>query len=538
MKQRDLLVGAIFVAMLLTTGTARATTYGLTCTNTSSDNLENTLLGLASYPWNAINGGPGGTQAVKPGDLVELTNICQGDVLISAATSGITITNRNHNTIGISNIDGINGQLAVKNAQLNADGLVLEAGVGTDSMTVGELADVYVNEGGSIRMNDVQLETAPLIGLYLLPGGSAQLIGGTAIENAGSLDTANKNDGIRAEQGSNVTLGSPSGGGGPQVEFNMGNGITLLSGSSLEVLGGSVVGFNGNCTQQCGNQIHASGASSVLITGNSTVEVNSSATTQPPLIAVMGASSITIDQTSFVGNVSAGEAPGALLVAAGSTALLNTALVVGTGLAKPVIEASTTASLVLGGGNTVCAGAYANPTCTVSAGGTAIEVDHSSSLIQQLAATVGYTSGGAEAITGKGTVLMQSSMELGQGPVSGAFGLVWSGALSVGQNSAIRMQSGVHVTGAVQISAASNGYFNCNNNGNSCSGAGAANEIDGTVQCLELLATPANPSVHVSNPQLIVNSSLAADSGVAVANLFGASSFATSTPATNTCLNF
>jgi hypothetical protein len=134
---------------------------------------------------------------------------------------------------------------------------------------------------------------------------------------------------------------------------------------------------------------------------------------------------------------------------------------------------------------------------------------------------------------------MQSSADLGQGPVSGGYGLIWTGALAVGQNSAIRMESGVQVTGSVQISAASNGYFNCNNNGGSCSGTGAANEVDGTVECLELLTTSDNPSVHVSNPQDIVNSSLSAGSGVVgPANLFGASSFSNTNEAANTCLNF
>jgi hypothetical protein len=259
--------------------------------------------------------------------------------------------------------------------------------------------------------------------------------------------------------------------------------------------------------------------------------------TNPAIQAVDRSSLTFVPLANTTGDSISGGSAGAVLVAANSSIVLNGASIQSSSALQPAIEASVMSSIILAGGNNICAGSLSGSACTPSAGGTAIEVDHSASLLHQQGNTLGFGNG-AESITGKGTTLMQSSMELGQGPVGGAFGLVWTGVLSVGQNSAIRMQSGVHITGAVQISAASNGYFNCNNNGGSCSGTGAQNEIDGTAECLELAASPDNPSAHVSNPQLIVNSSLTAGSGVAAANLFGASSFATTATAANTCLNF
>jgi hypothetical protein len=403
-----------------------------------------------------------------------------------------------------------------------------------------ENAALVLHSGADVLLENGNAELSATSGIWLDRSAISVLRETVDLNGTGSTGIA-YTAGIYATHGSTVRLGDPNGTAAPDIVVNGSvskcpdYGIVLEKNSNLEAYAASIGASGGE--NGCGELYLDAGSSATLQTAF--VEHPTVAGTA---ITLLGGSSIVMEPNPFgltgASTVTSGSG-GALLITGASSVRLNSASISSTGSTVPTIEASGSSNLVLAGGNNICAGSLSGSNCTPTAGATAIEVDHSSSLQHLLATQLGYAaSTTAENVTGKGTVLMQSSADLGQGPVSGGYGLIWSGALSVGQNSAIRMESGVHVTGAVQISAASNGYFNCNNNGNSCSGAGAANEIDGTVQCLELLATPANPSVHVSNPQLIVNSSLAADSGVAVANLFGASSFATSAPAANTCLNF
>ncbi|HEV8014435.1 MAG TPA: right-handed parallel beta-helix repeat-containing protein [Stellaceae bacterium] len=502
--------------LILPSAHADAHIYGLTCSNSGSDNLQGALTGGAS--WTAIDGGAGGAATVAPGDIVELTRLCQGDVLVAKnglPITGVTITNSTDSeTFGS---DGINGQVEVKNAQLTLQGLVLESGQNGDVMTNGEVANVFAHDGASVTLSGDSVEGGPLIGVYILRGSSGQILS-TTVDSVGASNIAKEDDGIRIE-GSSTAVVARSSGPSTTISNNGGNGISLVAGSSLEL-------FDSTVQDNAGVQIFANNASTAHINASGVTITTSP--TLAPLIEAFGASSVTIDGTSFVQD-QGGNAPAALLVAGASSAVLNAATLSTTGVVAPVAEASANSSLILAGGNSITA---------TGANGMAVQIDHSSSLLHQQGTFFGY-SDGAESVSGRGAVLVQSSIELGQGPVASGFGMVWNGGIAVGQNSALRMQSGVHVTGAVQISAASNGYFNCNNNGNSCSGTGAQNEIDGTVECLELVASPDNPSVHVSNPQLIVNSSQAAGSGVVgPANLFGPSSFANTSETANTCLNF
>ncbi|HEV8014433.1 MAG TPA: hypothetical protein VGP48_02810 [Stellaceae bacterium] len=477
---------------------ANATDHPITCDGSTTGQL-NTLMTTTNF-----------TQ----GDTVTITGICVGDTFIFP---GLTFQNHTNPSV-LSGTDGIEGMLTLNGnsvATTQIEGLTLE-GAPSDN---GDQANLHVTGGSVLNLSNSEVKLAQRDGIDVDENSSLTLQD-TQIDGNGVANVNGKNNGIRVKKGGIVN--DNSGAANSTIHNNTGFGLHA-EGAYVELA-------NTDMNTDTLSEIGAFGT--YLNLGGGTI----TATGSLPAVQVIQASSVTL-----VGVTISGPA-GGVMAASATGLLLAHATISTTSTTVPAVEATSASSLIITGGDAITASS-----------GTAIEIDHSSSLLHQLLSRLDPGSGNAaESITGKGTILMQSSADLGQGPLtppppgagpapptpSAVFSIVWNGPISVGQNSAIRMQSGVHVTGAVQISAASNGYFNCNNNGNSCSGAGAANEIDGTVQCLELLATPANPSVHVSNPQLIVNSSLAADSGVAVANLFGASSFATSTPAANTCLNF
>src|SRR6185437_4708533 len=96
--QRSLIFLAVAaIATAVSASAARAHTYGLTCHN-GGDNLQGALTGTAS--WTSIDGGLGGSATVGPGDVVELSGICQGDITLAnngvtdgVPVTGVTITN-------------------------------------------------------------------------------------------------------------------------------------------------------------------------------------------------------------------------------------------------------------------------------------------------------------------------------------------------------------------------------------------------------------------------------------------------------------
>ncbi|HEV8014436.1 MAG TPA: hypothetical protein VGP48_02825 [Stellaceae bacterium] len=516
-------VSAIFTA----TSRVAGNTWILTCNDNSSDNLNGAVAGSADWTFPSTTGRPGA------GDIILLNGICLGDVAV--ATADLTFTNHNDTNPADSAppssaagfIDGIDGQLefAAGAAASTARNLLLEA---PGSFSGGESANLYVHDGGAVTIWNSWIGPGPLDGILVQGAPSTANLLNSTVNGNGTAAVSGAANGARVIDAASLVLGAPDGSNGSMISGNAnGFGIALRGNTSAE-LDASTVAGNGL------GQIDATVSSSVLAAGTL---VSQSSAANPAIQAIGRSSLALVALGSGTGDSIGGGSAGAVLAAGNSSVVLNDAAIQSSSIQQPAIEASVTSSIVLAGGNNICAGSLSGSACTPLAGGTAIEVDHSSSLLHQQGKALGFGNG-AESITGKGVSLMESSMELGQGPVGGAFGLVWNGGIAVGQNSALRMQSGVQVTGAVQISAASNGYFNCNNNGNSCSGAGAQNEIDGTVACLELVAGPDNPSVHVSNPPLTVNSSQAAGSGIVVANLFGASGFANTSEPANTCLNF
>ena len=77
-----------------------------------------------------------------------------------------------------------------------------------------------------------------------------------------------------------------------------------------------------------------------------------------------------------------------------------------------------------------------------------------------------------DTITGNGSVQIESNMELGTG---GTTPSSWTGIITVAQNSSLRMDGGITVTGAVKLTQASNGFFNISN--------GGQNIVTGGVSC-------------------------------------------------------
>ena len=143
-------------------------------------------------------------------------------------------------------------------------------------------------------------------------------------------------------------------------------------------------------------------------------------------------------------------------------------------MSLPALEASGSSNVLLSGGNIVTNSA---------ANATAIEIDHSSSLMHIAAAALTAEFAGvpataasaADTITGAGLVQEQSSIDLGVGLVGGLAGLVWTGSITVAQNSSFRLSGGVSISGSVALSQGSNGFFNLTK--------GGSNNVAGGVSC-------------------------------------------------------
>jgi len=162
------------------------------------------------------------------------------------------------------------------------------------------------------------------------------------------------------------------------------------------------------------------------------------------------------------------------------------------------IEASGSSNLLLAGANTVTNAAM---------NGTAVEIDHSSSLMQLAAAPLlpefagapATQASAADVITGAGLIQEQSSIDLGIGLVGGAAGLVWNGSIVVSQNSSFRLSGGVSISGSVTLGQGSNGFFNLSR--------GGSNSVAGGVTCPWTSAA----SSHVTAGALSPAAPIAAD---------------------------
>jgi len=169
---------------------------------------------------------------------------------------------------------------------------------------------------------------------------------------------------------------------------------------------------------------------------------------------LLGGSAATIDTGAVVQNSGGGTVAAALLAASASSIILNSTTVNTTGVSQPVIEASGNSSVILAGGNSLSASAN---------GGTVFQIDHSSSLQQVAPSALGYVAA-ADAVSGSAFVQVQSSMDIGVGPVPNTStpSLTWNvpagNCILVQQNSAFRMSGGVAIAGASPAPCALNGF--------------------------------------------------------------------------------
>jgi hypothetical protein len=199
------------------------------------------------------------------------------------------------------------------------------------------------------------------------------------------------------------------------------------------------------------------------VTGSSTAYITSSsaqilapggATTA---IQATGTSTLQIDTGAVITGASGQEA---ISLIGGSALLLQGSSIASAG-AGPVIEASSGSVLALAGGNNICAGTLSGATCTAS-GGTALEIDHVGSLVQVSATEFGYTAA-SDTVNGAGIAVLQSTIDLGEGLISSNPSITWTtgaSGISVAQNSSLRFEGGVTVTGTISIGQGSNAFFN------------------------------------------------------------------------------
>lgn len=494
--------------------------WGYSCNDNSFDNLNGALAGTS--PWSSTNNTVAAANGNKgqpaAGDLIEITNTCLGNITI--ATDDLVLTNHNDTTMSpliedlVSFSDGIAGQVEVASAR---NVVVRNLGLVSSNASSSNGANLYVHDGATLTAQHDFIQVAT-------SGTGIEITGNAALSLIDShVYMQSAQYAILADNGAVLWMGNSDGTEPSRIDgtFTGNPGlatIALKEHSAADIYSSSIAAF-------ANNQIYAIGNSSVHLRGAQLPNPGIGANTVGPTVQVVGGSSLSVD-TLANGTGTTINGSGGILLAGASSAILNSATLSSQSTQMPTIEASVNSSIILAGGNTVS---------NAASGGVAIEVDHTSALLQQSGSVLGYTDA-PETISGAGSVLMQGSADLGQGPVSGAAGLVWNGTVSAQQNSSFRMQGGAHITGAVRLSQQSNGFVNCNNSGgiqtSSCGGAaGASNAVDGTIECIQYLSIPNNPSSHVSNPTLPTPN-------VTIADAFGIDSFVATTEPATSCLNF
>lgn len=437
-----------------------------------------------------------------PGAIFAIRGMCQQNVQLTLTVvanspipnSIITLTNELGNPAGAwIPGDGIQGEVTIIGATtvvLNGISLV---GTATDA---GLTSNLTVELGGSAVISNAHIFNGQRIGVLII-GNSSALITNAFIENNGIANVAGQNDGLFVADGSTVLLGSLNNDGsinshaGVVVDSNTGNGISIVAGSRVVMAGGGV-GASGSdffVNPNVGDQIFLAGGSAAGLYG---VQINQSPFTPSPsgfAIEDQGGSALLLAEGT---TVAPGTASGGILVRAASSLTMNGSTVLGTASdpAIAAVEATGNSNVILAGGNTVGS----------DFGGTALKVDHASSLLQirpggllaEISGAPIVGSVAAETILGAGRVQEQSTMDLGQGLVSSNPSLTWTGSIVAQQSSSVRLTGGVHLAGRLRLTTGSNGFFDLSN--------GGANNVDGTVTCP--FATV--PASHVAGPANVV----------------------------------
>jgi hypothetical protein len=276
------------------------------------------------------------------------------------------------------------------------------------------------------------------------------------------------------------------------------NGIRIADGGILDDAGGTGtstisgnkgygISVNGGFVNVNSTSISGDAQGEIFeLTGGSEINFTNgtiSSTAALPAIQLYTSSSITLT------NASVTAANGALVVRRGSSAELIGSTLNNTTANAPTVEVGASSSFDLAGGNTIT---------NSTTGGVAINVDRESSVTQ----TLGSKNNPAfkdtpDTVVGQGVAAINSSFDLGQGPISGTPILNWTGNIAIYSSSFLRMQGGVAVTGKLTLQNNSGANFVLTDGGTNAVSGGVSCPNPGTVGS-SYVANPTNVTPNVT----------------------------------------
>ncbi len=434
---------------------------------------------------------------------LQITGTCAGDYRFT--TTPLTFINSGGTTTVGS--DGFNGMVEIIGSHVTAIGILFEGttlnasnGSNASGSTFDEDGNLVLHDGAVGLIENSTIGPGTQDGLVLVRLAAASVLSTTISGNGSNGGAGNLTSGIWATDGSALRLGNPDDSDPDTVQGNglyvagtscSGLDILLTQSASADFFGTTIGGTTGSTGANCG-EVNLEASSSVRMR-DVTIGHYGGFSRQAVIYAI-GGSSVWIDENTTLASPPGSvvtevadtvPASTSLLFAGGASAIVlqNTTLT-GPSSAGETIEASASSTLVLLGENTIS---------NSFSSGTAIQIDHSSSMLQLLGRQFGYADE-ADNIFGQGAVEEQSSMDLGQGLYGSAESLNWNtegGTINVEQNSSFRLSGGVAITGAVTLQQGSNGFLNVGNGG-----AVSNQTVSGGITC-PFTTVPAS---HVAAP--------------------------------------
>lgn len=473
-------VMATFVLAQSVGQAAAPNTWSYTCTDTDFDNLNGALAGTA--PWTFTDSAAALASSNEgqpsPGDIVEILNVCLGDVTIPV--SNLTITSHNDQPPLSGAPDGFDGQVEITNASnISFNYLTLSGPTGgftpgTSNFTGSEVANLYVHDGGTASLNNNTLVVSgPMNGIRISRSAAIVMTSGSDVGYNGLANVTGYKDGVAITEGGSLSADNTT-----EIYNNAnGVGIALDDNASAEL---SSFTISGN------------GAGQILATNGSSVHLNGASVTQQtgtnPAVQILGRSSLVAAGGSIENTTG-----GAIVASGASNVILHGEWILSLAQQQSAAEASANSSIILAGGNTIV---------NNGSGGVAIQIDHSSSLLQENGAQLGY-SNAAETISGAGSVQEQSAIDLGRGTISGVPSLTWtlsgSEAINVQQNSTFKLSGGATISGGtgIKLQQGANGVLSEANGGTNSATIMCTNSANNPFA--HLLNTAASPVIPTYN---------------------------------------
>ncbi len=429
--------------------------------------------------------------AANPGAILAITGLCTQQVAVASVLQwGMTLTNHTGDPAQpLDTNDGIVGQIQIVGPlQVTITGLTLQGPASDQGST-----SIVTVSGSTVAINQAQIVNGWRNGLAIDARGSATVTD-TTISGNGGAGVAGEADGIRVSHSSTLALGGLNSDGSIDasssviVGSNAGTGIAAFGISTVTIAGGTVQG-NG------GAQLLIADGSEANLVGTTVTQTTAPALPLDFAVQAMQSSRLVLMQGA---SIAGGAVAGGVLAMSSSSITAIGARITNDSGSQAAIEASGSSNVLLAGANIVTNSA---------ANGTAVEIDHSSSLMQLAAAPLVPEFAGAPAtqasaadrITGAGLIQEQSSIDLGIGLVGGVAGLEWDGSIVVAQNSSFRLSGGVSISGSVTLGQGSNGFFNLTR--------GGSNSVTGGVTCPWVFAASSHVTagVALSPPAPIAN---------------------------------